>query len=145
MGFEKGQRPFFPRYGTRSHVQTLTGASTGTTVTNYGVTTIASTGNGTADDLIYSIAEPYQGARKTIIVDNGSTKLVDVRTSSSLTLFFGSTKNAVRFTTGSTGLPVSVDLVGISSAVWAVVDISGVLVDSTAGSTYHYTVLGATA
>lgn len=124
MGLEKRFRPELASAGEVSRIQALTGASTGTQVTNYGVTKIVvTTGEGTAANLVYTLAEPIAGVRKTIIADLNSTKTVEVRTLTSAAVFFGSTKNAVLFSTGSTFPPTNVELLGFSSVQWAVMDI----------------------
>lgn len=107
------------------HVQVLAGTDTGTNVTNYGVTriTVESSANGTAIGILpFSIDNPVAGVTKTIIVDNNSTKIIHVRTVTSATgqNFYGSTKNAVVWSTGGTGPPPAIDLIGVSTSIWAV-------------------------
>lgn len=130
--------------GYVENVQALTGISTGTNVTNYGVTTITveSTADGTvAATLPFTMDDPVAGVAKFIIVDNNSTKIIHVRTASSLETFFGSTKNALSWTTGGTGSPPSVELIGLSTSQWA---IKGYVSTSTEIAD-HVTVVGATA
>jgi hypothetical protein len=137
MGTEKKQRlPYF-RYGAAEHVQALTGASTATAVLPYGISTITvTTGEGTAANLVYTLTAPEQkGLRKVIVADLNSTKEVSVRTPSSGDTFYGSTKNSIAWSTGSTALPGYIELVAVSSQQWAVASI---------GST-SITVAGATA
>jgi hypothetical protein len=128
-------------------IQTLTGASTGTAVTNYGITSIAvaSSTEGTAANLIYSLAAPVAGITKTIIVDcGGSTKEVQVRTASSAQTFWGSTKNSLLFSTDSTGA-VTAHLVGASTSKWFLTGVSALLPQSTAVTAHRVTIVGATA
>lgn len=149
MSVKKKFRPVLHRYGDVATVQALTGGSSGTQITNHGITTITSTGNGSAGTIVYTIAAPIKGIHKTVICDNNSTKLIQVRTPSSAATFYGSTKNSFTFTTGSTAAPSSVHLVGLTSAQWAIMDISTPLatVTSTAGGTIDHfvTITGATA
>ena len=132
--------------GYVENVQTLTGESTGTEVTNYGITviTVESSADGTvAATLPFTLANPEPGVAKFIIVDNNSTKIIHVRTGSSATAsnFYGSTKNALSWTTGGTGSPPSAELIGISTLQWA---IKGYVSTSTEIAD-HVTVVGATA
>lgn len=149
MGLDKEKRPILAQGGLQvnsastftgnivqstgsawiEHIQSLTGASTGTAVTNYGLTKIVvlTSTEGTAANLVYTLTAPgAAGKRKAIVVDNNSTKTVEVRTPSSAAAsnFFGSTKNAVLWSTGSTDLPARVSLISASSLQWIVMDIS---------------------
>ena len=146
MGVKKNYLPSLDRYGRRDFVQALTGASTGTTINNYGITTIVvTTGEGTAANLVYTLAAPAKGVRKTIAADLNSTKTVSVITPSSLATFFGSTKNSFLFSTGSTYPPGSVKLIGLSTTQWLIDDVTTPLTQSTAVNDYQVTVAGATA
>ncbi len=136
MGFEKTKRPLLApggkwtvgnataNAGQISNFQALTGGSTGTIVTNEGVTRIlVGSTEGTASGILpFRLANPIPGVLKTIIVDSNSTKIIHVRTQTSTTgfNFYGSTKNALVWTTGGTGPPPSIDLIGVSTSVWAV-------------------------
>lgn len=108
--------------GYRESVQALTQASTATTILNYGVTTITSAGSGTAGDHGFKLQAPQKGLRKTIVADLNSTRTVSVFNASTACTFFGSTNNAVTFSTG-TGLKW-VNLVGVSTASWAITGVS---------------------
>lgn len=104
------------------HVQSLAGTDTGTNVTNYGLTyiTVESSANGTAAaTLPFKLAAPIAGVTKTIIVDNNSTKIIQVRTLTSAATFYGSTKNALQWSTGSTEPPAAIELIGLSTSQWA--------------------------
>lgn len=129
-------------------IQALTGASTATTINNYGITTIVvTTGQSTAANIVFTIANPTKGRRKTILADLNSTKEVSVRTVSSAagSNFFGTTKNSFTFSTGSTYAPSSVELLGLSTAQWAILDIRTPLAQSTAVNDWNVTIAGATA
>ena len=135
--------------GTRENVQTvaLSGASAvGTTaVTNRGVTFINSTGTGAGWTLPLT-APAAAGMEKIIWCNPASTVPVTVRTASSSHAFYGSTANAVSFSTiGTTGNIIGkakgVRLLSVSATQWAVI---GAFPAATTGSTY-VTLLGATA
>lgn len=128
----------------KDKVQSLTGASTATEVTNYGITYIKSTGNGGAGAKVFKIAKPEAGVHKYIVGQVGSTKAISVRTLSSDNVFLlGTTKNSITFATASTYTTPVFHLVGLSTAVWAVV--SPLLAQSTAVNTWRAGVAGATA
>lgn len=147
MGYKKEKRPLRLSEGYREDVLALTGASTGTKIPARGVTKIlvtsATEGTGetitgaTGTNLSYTIEHPVPGARNTILVDNNSTAIVQIRLSpsSAAGLIFGTTKNALRWSTGSTDVPAHVDLLGLSTSQWAVVNISSTSI-SLVGSTY---------
>ncbi len=114
--------------GRIDRVQTLIETDFATNVLNYGVTTLLNT---TDDSPFFVIDLPVQGVRKSVLADMDSTGIVTLISPTTLITFFGSTANAIVFTTGAT--PKSVELVGISATQWGVVSQStGV---SLAGST----------
>ena len=118
--------------GMAYKVQRLTGGSTATQVLNHGVTYITSTAGGTAATHAYGLQNPQAGLRKVILADVNSTREVKVITASTTVLFYGSTNNAIIFSTGAV-LPKRIELVGLSGTEWAVIQTStGV---SLAGST----------
>lgn len=95
-------------------VQALTSASTGTQITNFGVTTITHTSTG---DKTYKLARPLAGVTKNISVRNGgSTQNVFIRSVSTAVTFFPTTANLMDFA----GANPSVSLVGISTSQWAI-------------------------
>ena len=146
MGVDKNKRVLMTPGVVSSPIQSLTGASTGTRIKNYGVTTITvTTGEGTANDLVYTIDAPKAGYRKLVAADLNSTKTVTMRTPSSGDVFFGSTKNSIAWSTGSTYAPTSVELLGLSTSQWMIVDIHTPLADSTAGVGWGASIAGATA
>jgi hypothetical protein len=127
------------------HVQALTDdaslsdASTGgTAILGYGVTTITVTGatgpavgGSSANNLIFKLNSPVKaGVHKRIYVTgtSASTKVVSVRTASSVQPFFGSTKNSIAYTTTVNnlgyGFPILLD--AISTSQWAVCGLPGV-------------------
>lgn len=108
--------------GFADEVQALTQASTGTSIARHGVTTITSAGSGTAGDHGFVLKSPEKGLRKTIVADLNSTRTVSVFNQSTAHTFFGSTNNALTF---STGLGLKwVNLVGVSTSQWAVTSVS---------------------
>lgn len=168
MGYRKERRPVLFRAGlnasTNQHtstgawlvdsIQSLTGTSTGTAVTNFGVTHITSTGSGGAGVKVFTLNAPIKGVHKWIIGEVTSTKSVQVRTPSSAagSVFLGSTKNSITFTTGSTFVspPRSVHLVGMSSVKWAVLSVDSPLARPTTAlltvaQAHRVTIEGATA
>ena len=125
-------------------VQSLTGASTGTQVTNYGVTYIISTGSGGAGTKVFTMAAPTKGLRKSLVVRVASTKSVSVRTPTSDAVFFaGTTKNTIQWATGSTYASPTVSLIGLSTVLWAIE--APLLGQSTATNTWKVALAGATA
>lgn len=139
-------RPIFVNGGIREKVQTLTGASTATTITNQGITTIVvTTGEGTAANLIYNLAAPaFAGQLKTIFTDLNSTKEITVRTASSAQPFFGSTKNGLTFSTGSDPGAFAT-FKAISTSQWALLSYGKPGATSTATNAWKVTLAGATA
>jgi hypothetical protein len=126
--------------GICDEIQSLTGASTATAITNHGVTkiTIASgTESATVAQLVYQLAAPIAGVHKYIVADVNTTKTVQIRTNSSVCTFFGSTKNALAYSTVISDPPLPIHLIGGSTAQWIVVN--GL------GTTGSVTVAGATA
>ncbi len=146
MGYRKpDRRPLLTAGLREGPVQALTGGSSGTRITNRGITTITSTGNGSAGTIVYTLDDAVAGNHKIILVDNNSTKLIQVRTRTSGQTFFGSTKNSITWATGSTFAPSSVELIGLSTSQWALLDIHTPLVSSTATIDWNVTIAGATA
>lgn len=114
--------------GYREAFQAMTGASTGTNVTNYGITRIVTTSNTestSAGTVKFTIANPVEGVIKRIAVQNDTTKLIEIVTVSSSNVFQGTTMNAIQWTTGSTGAPGQVELWGCTdAATWMIGNIS---------------------
>ena len=108
--------------GYKEPVQVLTQASTGTTITNYGVTTIASAASGSTGIHGFKLQSPHKGLRKTIVVDLNSTREVRILPQSTAVTFFGANNDTVTFSTG-TGLRW-LELVGTSDTQWAVTNAS---------------------
>jgi hypothetical protein len=117
MGMTKNYTRHMLDAGYKETIQALTQASTGTLVTNHGVTTITSAGSGTAGVHRFLLQEPQKGLRKTVIADLNSTREVAIHNNSTASVFFGSTFNAATFSTG-TGIKW-IDFVGISNTQWA--------------------------
>lgn len=122
------------RAGWGEFIQALTQATTATRVNNYGVTTITSAGSGTTVEHAFLMNAPTKGVRKAILVDPNSTRTVGVYNASTAVTYFGSTANALAFSTGAGTREVN--LIGLSTSQWAVVSKStGVtLVASTIGA-----------
>lgn len=119
--------------GVLERIQSLTQASTATRVTNFGVTAITSAGSGTAATHGFKIRKPVKGMRKAILVDPNSTREVAIYNLSTTITFFGSTANALVFSTGAGHRKI--ELIGLSATQW------GILAQSTGitliGSTIH--------
>lgn len=108
--------------GVLDKLQLLTQASTGTRITNYGVTVIDS--NSTAPD-VYQMDAPRPGLRKTIVAVSGSTAgNITVNNASTSVTFLNSTNDGIAFT-GGPSLLQSASLIGISTSQWAVISIDG--------------------
>lgn len=120
MSFRKIRRPVLAAGGFSdvAATQSLTAASTGTTITNKGLTTIAS---GTAASKVFKLAKPDRvGARKTIIAISATTgDVVVLAGPSTATTFSGTTLGRLTFSTGA-GRYRSVDLVGASTSAWLI-------------------------
>lgn len=130
----------------KDEIQSLTGASTGTQVTNYGVTYITSTGAGAAGAKVFKIAAPEAGVHKYLFVRVASTKAVSVRTLTSDGVFLlGTTKNSLSFATGSTYISGSAHLVGLSSVLWGVAAGGSPISATTAAAAFKVSIVGATA
>jgi hypothetical protein len=120
MGFKKEFRPLFARFGVRQHVTNDTA-----TVSNYGHTHIDSTG-------VYTLAAPSVGIVKTVSLAGNDTAHAagdfHLQTNSSLVTFAGTTFNSVKNTTdlntGANANPVAFNLIGMSSASWAITGIT---------------------
>lgn len=124
MGREKAQRPTLAAYGASRKYQPLTGGSTGTTIAREGVTLITlTTGEGTAAAaLAFTLADPeITGTNKTIqlVVPGASTKTVTVQTSVNLK---GTTGMTWTWNSSGVGTPQSVELVGVSTTAWALIN-----------------------
>jgi|SRR5690606_23619054 len=100
--------------GRMEKMQNLTAASTGTQVTNFGVTVINSTQAKT-----FQMAAPRPGLRKAIAVVGASTDDITTLDGDGATIA-GST--AVTFDG-----PGGVELVGISTSAWALVGSAGLV------------------
>lgn len=121
MGFEK-QRRAVHGVANLSEVQRLTSTGTATRVQGYGSTVIVS--GSTAGSNVFTLNKPIRkGVEKRIVVDVNTTDAVDVITPSSLATFFGSTANALRFSTGAV-TPKRAELLSLSSEQWAVTYLS---------------------
>ena len=134
MGWKKEKRPLLLMEeldsdgGITEPVQQLTGKTTGTALTNYGVTRIhiaSTTESATAAELVYKLPEPVAGRRKVIIADGdaGSTKTIQIRSHSSTCFIYGTTMNAFRISTGSTAHASYIELIGLATNSWGVVSL----------------------
>jgi hypothetical protein len=118
MGIKKSYQREMHDAGRLDKIQALTQASTGTRVKNFGVTSITSAGSGTAATHGFIMDNPTGGGlRKTLVVDPNSTREVAVYNASTAVTFFGSTGNALVFSTGAG--TKQVELVSLSATQWA--------------------------
>lgn len=97
--------------GRMDNVQTLTAASTGTEVTNYGVTVVSAS----TQAKTFQLAAPRAGLRKTLALTGGSTA-GDTTFDGNGATISGST--AISFATGVSG---GAELVGISTGAWVMI------------------------
>lgn len=106
-------------------------------ILGYGITTLTITGTSgttagsTANDLVFKLNSPIKaGVQKDIFItgSSASTKVVSIRTATSTHVFFGSTKNAIAFTTtiNNLGHGFNVRLRGLSTTQWALAGLPGV-------------------
>lgn len=115
--------------GTAQVIQALSTASTGTPITNYGVTTLVSNTSDVADKA-YKLAAPVKGIEKTLIIRSNSTTVITVRSVSTGVVFFPTTGNLI---TATSGAKAFISLVGLSATEWGIVSRSTGL--TVAGST----------
>jgi hypothetical protein len=109
------------------HLQSLTGKDTGTPLVGFGVSaiTIASGTESGSADFVFKLAPPVcPGIFKTVVVSGASAsdKTISVRTAATAQCFFGSTHNAVSWTTTVNNPSDALLLVGVSSETWAVLN-----------------------
>ena len=106
-------------------------------ILGYGITAITVTGTSgttagsTANDLVFKLNPPIAaGVHKRIYVTgtSASTKVVSIRTATSTHTFFGSTRNAIAFTTtvNNLGHGWSIHLDGLSATQWALTGLPGI-------------------
>ena len=115
MGFQKIKRPVLaPRGMAVSPIQTLSSASTGTEITNYGVTTIWQSIIGTTDNS-FALAAPVLGQEKTIFIQGGARKVTITCTGTDP--FYGSTDTTSIVATSSADDTkiATIKLVGVTS------------------------------
>lgn len=122
----KFRRTILAAAGVQEPIQTLTGASTGTTVLGYGITkiTVASATESTAADFVFTLAAPVAtGVHKYLFVSppDATTKEVSVRTLTSVATFFDSTSNALTFSTVAGGPAGGYHLIGLTTVQWGVI------------------------
>lgn len=112
MGFLKFPSPIL--FSGEARVP-ITAATTGTTMANYGISTITST----AALKTYTLALPTKGVVKTIICTNATTGLVARVGLGAASVFSsagsGTTKDTLRFTRADQ----TITLIGLSSSRWA--------------------------
>jgi hypothetical protein len=122
MGVTKPYTPRAITNGSIERIQALTGGSTATRIQNYGVTTITSTAGGSTAEHAFVLKKPVKGLRKTLLVDPNSTREVLVVADSTTHTLFGSTGNALRFSTGAG--TKRAELIGLSATQWALLHAS---------------------
>lgn len=112
LGIDEGDRLESPK-GFRTN--NLVAGSTGTTITNDGITTLASTaGNNTT----FNIAAPVVGVEKTIVSIGASTSQIVSSTGAGAT--FTSTATGVSNKATFVGLGQALHLVGLSTSSYGV-------------------------
>ena len=114
-------------------LQTLSSASTGTTITNYGVTTIWQSHAGTTDQT-WKLAGPIPGVAKTVFIEPGLRTVTITCTAIAADPFYGSTDTTSLVMTSDAsdiGFPVRIQLMGVTSLVtgatgtkWAVLKLA---------------------
>jgi hypothetical protein len=109
------------------HLQSLTGKDTGTPLLGFGVSaiTIASGTESGSADFVFRLASPVcPGIFKTVVVAGASAsdKTISVRTAATAQVFFGSTFNAISYTTTINNPSDALLLVGVSTSQWAVLN-----------------------
>jgi hypothetical protein len=122
--------------GIVEHVEAKTSTNSGDTLSSYGVSVI--TAAATAGDNTFILPAAKTGVRKMIAVDVNTTDAVDIVGATTLQTFFGTTSNAIRFSTGAVA-PKRAELIGRSTAAaggWIVLHLStGVTLIGTTVST----------
>ena len=112
MGFLKFQSPILI---SGEQLEPITAATTGTTMANYGISTITST----VSLKTFTLATPVKGVKKVIICTNATTGLVARVGLGAASVFSsagtGTTKDTLRFTRADQ----SITLIGLSSSRWA--------------------------
>lgn len=124
--------------GVTDTVQSLTGASTGTTITNYGITLInvvsSTESTSAAASIGFTMAGVSAGVQKTLVVSPQSTEAVAVSLAAGDNLLGMSTKQTILYftTSASTGESAAktVHLVGLTTKYWGL----GSLPATTAGA-----------
>ena len=126
MAVQKNWHRVVDKAGEYTAFQSLTGDSTGTEITGYGATTITlTTGEGTAANLNFGVADPLEvGAHKTILlyVEGASTKDITLQTNANLYGTTGMTIIANSTAVATQGRPQVVDLLGVGSTQWALLN-----------------------
>jgi hypothetical protein len=126
MAVQKNWHRVIDKAGKYDTFQALTGDSTGTALTGYGVTTITvTTGEGTAANLAYALSVPLEvGARKTVLlsVPGASTKDVTLQTGANLYGSTGMTVIANSTKVADQGKPQVLEFLGVTSTSWALVN-----------------------
>lgn len=119
MGVFKPDKRSLATPGEIQDVQVLRLGSTATRITPTGVTFINSTGG----DKTFSFSQkPRKGATKTLICDINSTGEVTVTQKSTTVTLQGTTNGTIKFTTtGSAAIAKRLQLIGLSTASWAVI------------------------
>lgn len=130
MAFVKNPARTMNTAGSMEPIQTITN-STATRIRNYGVTTLASTLGSTGLGLRnWKMDKPKKGLVKTLVVDPNSSAPMQINNYSTTITFFGTTGNALLFSTGAGVRDVT--LIGLSSAQWAMTSRStGVTITAT--------------
>lgn len=141
MGFEKFKRPVMTPgvsystadgAGLSANVEALTQADAGHTSIGEVALSVITHAN-TSQSNFYTLPTPVPGREKRIVIDNNSTEYPTIVTASSDAGFVGATgSNTLTFTSGFTS--VTVDLVGYTTALWAIGNVSSIPSATAAGA-----------
>lgn len=115
MGLDHNQFLVGP-YGLRVEVTDATSDTTGTQISNNGLTSVVTT---TADT--WTLADPQPGCLKVIHVNSSSTAAIATITAINIMCTAGSSKTSIAMTGAG-----AITLAGLSTAKWAAVGVSGV-------------------
>ena len=97
-------------------VETAT-TSTAVTMSNYGVSRLTQSGASKS----FKLQDPVQGLRKTILIDSSTAATLVITEGAGTFLASGGSGGTLTSSSGATGTLKSVNLIGLSSANWAVV------------------------
>lgn len=117
MGYKKIKRPLMANRDVRIPVQTLSSDSTGTLITNYGLTTIYMTTAGTTD-VTFKLDAPKLGERKQIMFSPGGRTVTFTCTAGGTDPFANSTNTSSLVATSNADDFAAmgvIDLIGVTA------------------------------